>query len=90
MTLGYSATRHRAAAKSGRKTFFKNAKVAQAAAKRGACATAIKALTEAAAWHGVAVAERQGTGAKGQGPTKAYMVKTAKAVTKGCACKRRK
>jgi len=94
MALGYTAKVHRTAAKAARKMFSKHAKLAKSAAKRGACATAVKELTNAAAWHGIAVAEFLDSGPKkgaaNVGPTKKTLVSTRNAVNKGCACKRRK
>ncbi|MGL4255629.1 MAG: hypothetical protein ACRCSL_04790 [Microbacterium sp.] len=92
--LGYAPSVHRKAAKAARKMFSKHAALAKGAAKRGACATAIKELSHASAWHGVAVAEFLDSGPKkgaaNVGPTKKVLIATRKAVSKGCTCKRRK
>ena len=92
--LGLAPSVHRRAAKAARTMFSKHAALAKDAAKRGACATAVKELTNAAAWHGVAVAEFLDSGPKkgaaNVGPTKKTLVSTRKAVNKACACKRRK
>jgi hypothetical protein len=92
--LGLAPKAHRKAAKAARTMFFKHAALAKEAAKRGACATAVKELTFASAWHGVAVAEFLDSGPKkgaaNVGPTKKTLIATRKAVSAGCACKRRK
>jgi hypothetical protein len=94
MALGYAPAVHRKAAKAARTQFFKHAKLAVAAAKRGACQKAVTELTHVSAWHGVAVAEYLDSGPKkgaaNVGPTKKHLVSVRKAVIKGCSCKRRK
>jgi hypothetical protein len=93
MALGYAPAVHRRAAKAAKREFHVHAKKARSAASRGSCALATTELMHAAAWHGVAVAERLDSGPKkgrSWGPTTKVLTAARKAVTKACACKRRK